>query len=317
MTAHTSWTSYRTSNPSIVNVTEDGLVTAAGEGVAYITASNTGATSVTLIQVAKSAIFVDVEGLCRINGVPAVGVSVDVLGVPIGATTGNDGRFLITGVPVVSREPIRVRAELDVSGVLLAGTSGVVYPRPGFITDAGFIELVEQSGIPNPGFESGDFTGFVVAGNTRVEMQLGAVVSPEGAYMGLASTSPVGSGGAITAQTLTVPTGTAAIAWDWNFLTDELDNDPVYNDTFVATVIPSNGIPVEVMRVAVADLRAGTWPALPAPTGFDAMTGFLPGSLQLAGVAAPGETIELNFAVFDVGDPAGDTTILIDNLRWE
>ena len=51
-------------------------------------------------------------------------------------------------------------------------------------------------------------------------------------------------------------------------------------------------------------------------TGFEGVGGGT-GWFQTRGVAVPGETLKLTFAIFDMGDTIYDTTAIIDNFRWE
>src|SRR5206468_7905093 len=51
VTPRSRWTVYRTSNPQIATVAPDGLVTAKGKGIVFITAVNEGASTVAQVNV--------------------------------------------------------------------------------------------------------------------------------------------------------------------------------------------------------------------------------------------------------------------------
>lgn len=139
LTSGELWTSYRSSNPAILTVDANGLVTAQGRGVAYITAINEGATSVVQIDVVPGAELTTVHGLIQLpNGTPASGINVILAGVGGVGQSGPDGSYSILGVS----------AEIRIAGVLARGTingekyfgrSGPLVPVPSGITDAGII----------------------------------------------------------------------------------------------------------------------------------------------------------------------------------
>ena len=53
-----------------------------------------------------------------------------------------------------------------------------------------------------------------------------------------------------------------------------------------------------------------------AGTGFDGVGGST-GWFTANGSAAPGEDLQLTFAIFDMGDSSWDTAVLLDNWRWD
>ena len=70
-------TTYRVSNTAIVTISADGLITGAGEGTAYVTATNNGAAAVRRVTVAGSLISTTVQGVVRdFNGDPVAGATI-------------------------------------------------------------------------------------------------------------------------------------------------------------------------------------------------------------------------------------------------
>ncbi|MFQ5471835.1 MAG: carboxypeptidase-like regulatory domain-containing protein [Dehalococcoidia bacterium] len=141
-------TVYRTSNARVVTVGQDGLLTARGEGLAFITASNQGTTSVTRINVVPGDPLTQVIGFVELeNGTPVAGASVTVSGTSSTATSGSDGSFAISGVPT-QLGLLKVSASLEPStGPSLAGSSEDVIPEPGGLTDAGVVVLKPVTGV--------------------------------------------------------------------------------------------------------------------------------------------------------------------------
>lgn len=155
VTQRTSWTIYRTSNPSIATVGPNGLVTAKGRGVAFITASNEGATAVTRIVVAPGDPLTTVEGFVFFpDGTPAEGAQITTFPVPSGGFTDADGRYSIPNVPTTFGA-LQVSASVRVDNVDFTGRIENVNVALGMITDAGIINLVE-GGIGGPIILGGD-----------------------------------------------------------------------------------------------------------------------------------------------------------------
>ena len=72
----TDGTTYLTSNPAIVTVDTNGIVTAVKDGIAAITASNQGNTAVTIVTFSEGDLGTMVEGFVLDGGVPVVGAMV-------------------------------------------------------------------------------------------------------------------------------------------------------------------------------------------------------------------------------------------------
>lgn len=298
-------------------VGSEGLVTARGCGVAFITASNLGVPAVTAIRVDQGAILANVEGICRRDGLELPGALVEVLGSPSSTNSSLDGRFSFSSVALPPTMSFRIRAEFTDGTRTWTGVSEPAPSVDGMILDVGIIDLVEQTGLVNPGYEAGDATGHDLLGSANIVTNIDTVLPGEGLYMAMLTTGDTGVGGAVTNQSILVPDGVDSLVFDLNILTNELDQSPVFNDTVVVTLLPSMGNPEEVYRASVADMRAGSLPSMMAPEGFDGMTGFFPITIPLAGRAVPGDSLEVNVAIFNVGDLGGRTTALVDLFRWQ
>lgn len=137
VTSHTAGTTYRTSNPLIVTVDQDGVATAMKAGVVFVTALNEGATSVTQISVVPGDPLTQVVGFVEFeDGTPASGATVTVVGQGLSSTSQADGSFAIPGV-ATQLGKIGIQASLG----NLKGNSVPVDPVPGALTDAGLIAL--------------------------------------------------------------------------------------------------------------------------------------------------------------------------------
>ena len=141
ITQRAKWTIYRTSNPEIATVGEDGLVTAKGSGVAFITAINEGATAVVKITVVPGDPLTIVEGFVQFeDGTAVVGADVNIQPVDLSASTGVDGSFQVANVPTQSGT-ISVRATKPTLDEFFVGSKQRTTFVPGGITDAGITTL--------------------------------------------------------------------------------------------------------------------------------------------------------------------------------
>ena len=137
ITSRSECTIYRTSNPRVCTVDENGLVTARGTGFAFLTIVNEGVSAVCPCTVSLGDPLTKVLGRVLLeDGVtPAVGADVATLA-GINGTTGADGTFCLENVPS-QQGNIVVTATLDT----LAGSSDPTPPVPGGTTDVGDISL--------------------------------------------------------------------------------------------------------------------------------------------------------------------------------
>ncbi len=176
--------------------------------------------------------------------------------------------------------------------------------------------------VINPGFETGDLTGWdSIGGVSIVDSTFGSGPS-EGTFQALLTTGTgavdvasletflgvtpgalstfsgetVTQGSAIK-QTVTVTPG-ETLSFDFNFLTDEIDAPLVINDFGFAIVN------------STFDLLADTFsPLIPSLTIFDDETDF---QTFLNGPLILGDTFTVAFGVVDVGDTAFDSALLVD-----
>lgn len=144
VTSRTTWTVYRTSNPDIVTVDQDGLITAGRRGPAFITAVNLGATSVASVIVSPGDPLTTVDGFVRReDGSPVAAAEVrifDQFEQQAGGTTDINGHYEIPNV-VTEFGLIHVKAQLIDGAVLLVGAITNLRPLPEGITDAGIITV--------------------------------------------------------------------------------------------------------------------------------------------------------------------------------
>jgi PEP-CTERM motif-containing protein len=192
--------------------------------------------------------------------------------------------------------------------------------------------------IINPGFETGDFTGWSTIGSTSVLTKDFGIAPLEGNFQGFLSTGvgavPVGSlesflglaAGSLSNFVSAFPTGGGAgggsategsgikqtfsvnsgdrIQFAWNFLTNEatpsFGGPSAFNDTSFAIV--------DLSYTELADTNATTSDAFLPITGFFQQTGwhtFLSDPLT-------GGNVTLAFGVVDVRDPIVDSGLLVD-----
>ncbi|MDA7680622.1 hypothetical protein N8633_02425 [bacterium] len=131
-------TSYRTSNPEIIQVDADGQVIGLSKGTGFITAINEGATTVTRIDVSPGDELTTVAGVVlSSDGQPISDATIQIIGAAGTTTSRADGSFTIEGVGTAS----------PVAGILIRteganaslGLSTQIELVPGGFTDAGII----------------------------------------------------------------------------------------------------------------------------------------------------------------------------------
>lgn len=159
VTPRSAWTIYRTSNPAVASVGQDGLVSAGQQvGTAFITATNEGAAAAKRITVTAQVVTTTVEGFVQLeDGTPVEGaVAVTPLG---GMGTSDDAGHFAFEVQVASRvSSLSVRASAQVKGRTYSGTVVAGPVMPGGVTDAGVITLTatEMLLIPAGEYAMGD-----------------------------------------------------------------------------------------------------------------------------------------------------------------
>jgi hypothetical protein len=127
-----------------------------------------------------------------------------------------------------------------------------------------------------------------------------------------------------------VPGGTYGYSFDFAYFSEEFPEyvDDIFNDMFVAW---SNSESYTGNLCFVNDepcTVTALWPTQhpvgdPVMEGtqfdgdFDFDAGEATGWFQANGTAVPGELLQVTFAIFDMGDTVLDTTVLLDNFRWD
>jgi hypothetical protein len=134
-------------------------------------------------------------------------------------------------------------------------------------------------------------------------------------------------------MSVTVPPDTHGYEMDFNYFTAEYPTyvNDIYNDIFVVwststayvgNVCTVNDQPCTVTALAGA-IAAGVPEGDPRlagtgmePNGLFLQEGAGTGWYKIVGPATPGETLELTYALFDMGDTEFDTVVLLDNWAW-
>jgi hypothetical protein len=195
-----------------------------------------------------------------------------------------------------------------------------------------------RDGIRNGGFERcvqtpfdavGNLTGsWTLDGDARAVREFvtvsGVVIrATEGKCMAQISTAS-GATGSIT-QRFVVPAGSRTLSFDFNFVSEELDEyiGSVFNDAFTAVVRTPEG-ETTIVRVQVNDFM--TLPGeftmigdcVPGGDETCGQTGWVTATVDLSRFSAPSTpvTVDLIFSVADRGDALFDTSVFIDNIRF-
>jgi len=133
---------FRTSNTAIATIDANGLITARGNGLAFITAAVEGATAVAKLLVATGDPLTTISGMVALgDGAPVSGARVAVSGQPLVTTSGLDGSFIIPRVVTGLTQTLTVVAQMRRGSELLAGLAENVAPVRGGITDVGLITV--------------------------------------------------------------------------------------------------------------------------------------------------------------------------------
>lgn len=121
-----------------------------------------------------------------------------------------------------------------------------------------------------------------------------------------------------------VPGGTFGFSFDFAYFSEEFPEfvDSAFNDMFVAwsnsesytgNLCFVNDEPCTVTALWPADFQGGAPELSGTQFANDGSTGWY----EAKGTVVPGEMLQLTFALFDMTDSAYDTTLLIDNFRWD
>ena len=293
-----AYTTYRTSNPSVVSVNVDGQLTGVGAGTAFVTASNEGAVSVAQISVVNSVdeLTTVLGGVVFEDGTGAEGAQVRVLGQAASTVTGADGNFQLADV-VASGAPIVLIATLETSEGFLAGSSGSLEGVAGGLTDGGLIELA-------PSTSSGrDFVLCFPANHQSSSPNLTLFIAGDEVAEGLVTIGGVGFTApfaVVPGQITTVPLPPASFV----SVTDGVQNRAVrVTATSNICVYGLNQVPFTTD--AFAALPINSFQTRYRAISFDA-AGSTAASSELAVVAAqPGTTVTITPATSLSGHAAG------------
>ncbi len=168
-------TTYRVSNPDIINVSGDGLLSGVSTGTAYVTATNFSATAVRRVTVSNDLFSTTVEGqVLDFNGDPVVGAIVTTAlgGEAITDETGSFTLNLIlpTGTAGVTLN-IQVEDDAFNSDVLAVVVDG--------LTDAGTLEYIPSDAMTTVLGTVNRSTGDALAGATVISDQGGEGITDE------------------------------------------------------------------------------------------------------------------------------------------
>jgi len=197
------------------------------------------------------------------------------------------------------------------------------------ITSAAWFGLTSlaAAAVTNGDFETGSLSGWSHIGFTHTDNSASGVTPSQGTYdafidntgnfaadisavvpfLGVPGTSilallqgPPTTGSAIS-QDITVSAGDV-LSFDWNFLTDEWNEDPGYNDFAIFT------IGTDPYFLASRGSTHATLDITSPPPGFDGQTHWANQTYTFTSTG----TFKLGFAVFNVGDAGHDSLLLVD-----
>jgi hypothetical protein len=143
VTARSAGTTYESTDPSVMSVNTEGLLTAHRDGTVFIIATNESATAVKRVDVAASTFTTTVTGVAMLpSGSPAAGASITTLPFGGSATADSTGGFSISPVVPVGNTNIKASANVTVGNQTYTGLSALLAITPGGITDAGLLKMV-------------------------------------------------------------------------------------------------------------------------------------------------------------------------------
>jgi hypothetical protein len=186
--------------------------------------------------------------------------------------------------------------------------------------------------IINGGFETGNPAGWSFAGQATAKDASFGVIPTHGLYAGFLDNTGNGtvlagqmetalhlSTGTVTNIVLGVPTrGTVIfqdvavsagqqLVFDWNFMSDELNEDPVFNDYCFYSVVGNTSGVTNIFLLA--SRNSSTFPGT-APAGYDGLTGWFTTTYTFSA----NDTYRVGFGVMNVTDSGHDSAMMLDGV---
>ncbi|MCB1057697.1 MAG: hypothetical protein KDD11_19525 [Acidobacteria bacterium] len=148
---------FRSSSTSVITVSEDGLVTAIGSGIGFVTVTNEGATGVMRFLVSPGDPLTSVEGLVhRTDSTPVAAARVVLMEQSLATISTQTGLFEFNEVATLLAPTLTVTVRAGSSSGLIFGFAEGVVPNPGEITDMGVIVIdvvdptdADADGVPD------------------------------------------------------------------------------------------------------------------------------------------------------------------------
>ncbi len=139
LTEAQDWTLYRSSNPALLTVDGDGLVTGVAPGIGFVTATNEGAAAAQQLFVDPGGRTTTVEGLVLDGAGAPVATEVRLPAYEVVFASEADGRFVREQLPATLVEQVQAFALVPAGAVTLLATGERVPVIPDGVTDAGII----------------------------------------------------------------------------------------------------------------------------------------------------------------------------------